>query len=441
MRSIGTAIAWLVGFGYLAATESVASAEHASDLRVVRLAECVRIALSKNTDVRSADDDMSMAEASRASTRGRFGPRLQVDASATRYDSAYILMGLPVHDAFTWSAMASLTQPITPLLAIYDEYKISELGVNVAAIRREAIRRDTAQRVVEGYYRLMSAERLSEVTSASVEQLQGQLRQASSFHSNGVVSQDDVLRAQLAVANAQQRAIQAKAQVALERSRLAMTMGLSPDTQLEPQPLPIDASPARDALTLQRAEELGLSQRVEAREVDQRIAQSEREVDAAWLKLAPQINLVAAYVHNEGSAFSPPNSGYVGGAATWDVWDWGSTTSGIPRAKAHHHQALLGRAKIRSQIDLEIRQAYVTVEATAEAMAVALASVAVAEENFRLVKKRYEASAATSFDVVDAEALLTQARAQRQTSLYDFLIARSSLRRAIGEAPEAIARP
>ena len=72
-------------------------------------------------------------------------------------------------------------------------------------------------------------------------------------------------------------------------------------------------------------------------------------------------------------------------------------------------------------------------------MAVARASVALAEENFRLLQRRYDASAATSFDVVDAEALLTQARGQMQTALYDFLIARAALDTAEGVRSRSLA--
>ena len=55
-----------------------------------------------------------------------------------------------------------------------------------------------------------------------------------------------------------------------------------------------------------------------------------------------------------------------------------------------------------------------------------------AEENFRIVTKKFENNAATSFDVVDAESLLTQARGQVQQSLYDYLVASAALQRATG---------
>ena len=59
-------------------------------------------------------------------------------------------------------------------------------------------------------------------------------------------------------------------------------------------------------------------------------------------------------------------------------------------------------------------------------------AVSQAEENFRIVTRKFEAAAATSFDVVDAEALVTQARGQVETALYDLLIARAALSRATG---------
>ena len=47
---------------------------------------------------------------------------------------------------------------------------------------------------------------------------------------------------------------------------------------------------------------------------------------------------------------------------------------------------------------------------------------------------RYEQAQSTTFDVVDAESLLTQARAQVETATYSWIVAQLGLKRAIGEA-------
>ena len=401
---------------------------------------CVATALGHNVTLLTAEDEVKAAEAQRSTTRGEFGPKVHADASYQYYDSAYAVLGFPVHDQKVWNVTASVTQPITALFAIYDAYRVRDLGVDIATVRREASRRETALRVIESYYRLLQGERLAEVAVASVDQLNAQLRQSNSFHTNGLVSQDDVLRAQLAVAGAQQRLIQARARVTLERSRLAVLMGMPPDSAIDAQPLPGDRPPARDALSLEQAEQAAEAHRVELREVEKKIDLAGHDRRIAYLKLAPQVSVVGAYVHNEGSLFAPFNSAYVGGVASWDVWDWGTTLGGIEEAKVRQHQALLARSRVDAQIRLEVREAFVGVGTAGEAMDVARAQVAAAEENFRLVKKRYEANAATSFDVVDAEGLLTEARGQMQTALYDFVIARAALRGRMGAAPETLAR-
>jgi outer membrane protein TolC len=415
-----------------------------SGARHMRLDECVELALRNNVEVQSATDDVAVSEAQRSGSRGQIGPKVRIDAYAHEWNSPYEIpfgaSSFPVRDQFEWNATVSASQPVTGLFAILGAVEVRSLGVDIANIRREVARRDTAYRVVESYYHLIQGQRLVEVASASVEQLQAQLKQSNSFHTNGVVSQDDVLRAQLAVANAEQRLIQTRSRVSLEQARLGVLVGL-PDVTIDPQPIAPDLQKPREAMTLDQALKAAEAARIELVEVDKRIEQAGKEVKVAWARLAPQVNIVGAYIHNEGSQFVQTNSAYVGAQASWDVWDWGTNTSAVSEAKVRAHQALTARTRISDQIRLEVRRAFLELNAASEAMVVAQASVASAEENFRLVKKRYEASAATSFDVIDAEGLLTQSRGQMQTALYDQLVARAALRRAMGTGAEKVAAP
>ena len=423
-------------------TPFAARAQPASEpqpaLQPLSLTDCVTAALGRNLDVLIAADDTSIAEAQRSGARGQFGPQLHVDASFEYWNEPYVFGGFPIHDRTVWNVTASATQPVTQLFAIYDAYKVRDLGVDIAAIRHETTRRETAFRVVERYYRLLQAKRLEEVAVASVDQLEGQLRQANAFHRGGTVSRDDVLRAELAVANARQRLIEARSRITLERASLAALIGLSPDSPVDAQPL-TDELPTPQAVSLEQSEKVAELQRIELREVDKQIESMAHETRLAYLKLIPNVSLVGAYIHNEGSLFSQINAGYVGATASWDVWDWGTNASGVAQAKARAHRVQLARSKVDDRIRLEVQQAFIALNAASEAREVAKASVTLAEENFRLVQRRYEASAATSFDVVDAEGLLTRARGQMQTALYDFFIARAALRTAVGARPESLA--
>lgn len=429
-----------------APAQAPATMDMATTTRATSLAEAISIALRQSPDVLTQQAAVSAAEAQRAQVSGQFGPKLHVDANAQQWNSPFDLsfnLGVPlppgasvpalrVRDAFTWLVSPEIIQPITPLFAIYDQYKMQDYGVDVATIKREVARREVAFQVVQGYYRLLEAERLSEVAEASVTQLQAQQKEAQSLFDNGVIGKNDLLRAQLALASARQRAIQMRGQVVLVRSALDTTMGLPPDSPLEPVPF-TGEPPGFGEETIQSAESRAVAQRPEIREVDKTIDQASSAVALAKQKFLPQINAIGNYTHQVGQQFLQEDAAYVGLFASWDVWDWGTTLNGVHEAHAKLDEARIARKKLEDQVRLEARQAYVNAQTARDALDVARTAVAQAEENYRIVTKKFEANAATAFDVVDAESLLTEARGQVQTALYNLLIARAALQRATGE--------
>jgi outer membrane protein TolC len=419
----------------MAMASNSARAQQESAARLVTVADAVGLALRHNPDALSSDAQVQGAESSRAEARGGFGPKLHVDANAQQWDSVFRIQfgnqNFTARQAFTWSASVSLVQPITPLFAIYDQYKVQDFGVDVASIRRAVTRRDVALGVVEAYYRLLEAMRLSQVATASVAQLEAQQKQAQSLFANGVIGKNDLLRAGLALATARQRAIQMGGQVELGRGQLAAAMGVPDSESFEPVPF-VGEPPPGDEPTLPSAEGRAVAQRLELRELDRRIDQADKTVSFAKTKLLPQVNAIGNYTHFDGSPFQQVNGAYVGLFASWDVWEWGTTLNGIAEAEARLRQARLARKKAEDEVRLEARRAFVNATTAREALGVARAAVSEGEENYRIVVKRFENAAATSFDVVDAEALLTQARGQVETALYDLLIAQAALEKATG---------
>ena len=412
-----------------------ADAQATIGTRATGIAEAVSIALQRNPDALASEVDVKVAEATRAEVNGTFYPRLHLDANVQQWNSPFAInfggAAFTVRDAFTWQVGPSLIQPLTGLWTIYDQYKVQDLGVDVAAIRRRVTRREVAFQVVQAYYRLLEAQRLVDVAETSVAQLEAQQKQAQSLFDNGVIGKNDLLRAGLALARARQRAIQTRGNVMLARGQIDALLGSSPDEPFEPVPFTGDP-PATDEASLQSAEQRAVAQRLELAVVDRSIAQADHGLSAAKKKLVPQLNAVANYTHTAGSPFQQENAAYVGLFLAWDVWDWGATPGGIDEASAKVEQARVARRKLQDQVRLEARQAFVNADTAREALAVARTAVAQAEENYRIVSKKFEAAAATSFDMVDAEALLTQSRGQVETALYDLLIARAALQRATG---------
>ena len=232
------------------------------------LEQCVAIALNESPDAASASYEVEAASFRKQEAFGGYGPRLHVDAGLQRWDSTYALPlfgslkqyctscpwnpsvpqqtapdgsvlpeiateALVLRPQWTWSAAATVAQPIGALWTVREANLLAQLGIDVAEIRRRTARRDIAYQVVEAYYRVLEAKRLAEVAEKSVEQVTAQVSQAHIFYESGTVARNDVLRAELGLAAAQQRLIQAKGGVTLARGHLATVMGREPTAAID----------------------------------------------------------------------------------------------------------------------------------------------------------------------------------------------------------------
>jgi outer membrane protein TolC len=409
------------------------------------LAKCIDVALQGNPDITSANLEVEATTAQSKSARGGFGPRLHLDAGIQRWDKALPFnLGslnslLPpsatfpnIRDQWTWSVGATLAQPLTSLWTIKEGYVLRQMGVDVAEIQRKSARRDVAFQVTEAYYRVLQAMRLAEVAQKSVENVDAQVKRAQSFYRAGTVGRNDLLRAELGLAAAKQRLIQANGGVVLARGQLARLMGLPPDSPIDPADKTTEVA-VGPLIPASEAENRAVADRLEIKEIAKRIDQAEAGMSLAKSKMLPQVNAVANYTHTVGSQFNPTNAWFIGGTASWDIWEGGGTYYGIDESKARMAQALSARRKAEDMIRLETRSAHVNATTAAQALTVARDAVEQAEENFRIEQKRYESGDNTSFDVLDAENQLTTARGQLQAATYDSLIAQSNLARAIGQ--------
>ena len=438
------------------------------------LEQCVAIALKESPDTASANFEVEAAVAKKHAARGGYSPRLKLDAGFQRWDVAMniplfsslkqfcsncpwdpnpavdpntlppgtqapllIDMPLPLRPQWTWSAGATLVQPIAALWTVREGNTLARLGIDVAEIKRKSARRDVAYQVTEAYYRLLQTKSMADVAEKSVAQVESQVKRAQTFFERGAVARNDVLRAELGLAASQQRLIQARGMVSLARGRLATLMGRSPDIEIDAIDQ-VGEPPSEPPVSVVKAEQQAVDTRFELKEIATRLEQANAGVRMAKSKMIPQVNAVANYTRQTQSLLGLPKSWFVGATASWDIWEGGSTYYGIDDSKAQLAQALEVKRKTEDMIRLDARNAHVGVTTAAEALEVAAHAVEQAEENFRIEQKRYESTSNTSFDVLDAETQLTTARGMHQAARYDIFIAQSNLARAMGEIHPAV---
>ena len=432
--------------------------------RQLSLDDAIKLALARNPELTLERSKVEEAEATRKSTRGLYGPKLMVDANLMVWDSALafefsqpdmskmdtptlailakygdLMSVLPslfdlgnIRDQVTAQIGVTLAQPLTPLLQIHNGYKATREMAEAARLDEKSKELDVAHKVSETYFQVLQAQRFAEVAQTGVEQVEAHLARARHFYTAGLIGKQDVLKAQLELARARERVIKAKTGISLATSALALQLGLGLGEKLTLTERVEDPPPeVRDSLG--QALETALRKRTELRAMEhkQRAARAGRR-RAKW-DMIPQVSAVATYQYTRGQGtFFPENAFFAGGVLKWEVWDWGNKYYAMKAAALKERQAELGRRLLRDGVQIQTKKAFLELQQSGEALAVARAAIAEAEENFRIEKQRFDANANTSTDVLDAQLALTRAQLSYTTALYGYYIARAALLRSTG---------
>jgi outer membrane protein TolC len=293
--------------------------------------------------------------------------------------------------------------------------------------------------VKSAYWGLARAREFEKVIDENIRQVAEHLKDVRAFFGQGLLTKNEVLRAELELSNAEMMRIDARnaAEVALTALDSLIGLPLATDVELttsaesQASRIPADAAepaPADEALAL----------RPELKAADLRIKASEWGVKAARSGYYPQVFLAGNYYYlRPNPRYLPTLDKFkgtwdVGVSVSFDLWDWGQTRSRAEQARAQLAQAQSARRLLEDQATLELTQCRLAVSRAKEKVRVAGQAVGLAEENFRVSRERFRQGVALSADVLDAELALLEARMNRTQADIDLVLAQARLEKAMG---------
>jgi outer membrane protein len=388
----------------------------------------------------------------RRSARGRFGPVVRVEANVLRWNAPFGLPleipvpapfgplnvpPIPVRNATTAQLSATVVQPLTGLWTVYEGHRAQLLGEDAARHQERATRDDVVLAVADAYVQALEAERMTELAADQVRTIEAHVERARQFHENALITRNDVLVAEIRLADARVRQLQAEGGAGLARAHLAFQIGLPADDEVWPEELP---APSVAATTTRSDASLGSGSedRPELAAARARVEQARAGVRVATSQMAPEVSAIFRVEHVEGVRFQPSNAWFVGAQLSWNVWEWGSGYYAIDAARARAVQAEAAETQAREGLRLEAMQAETEVDIAMAQLQVVRAAVTQAEQNLELVQQRFAQQVGTSTDVLDAQLLLHATQLLEVRAGYGVLRAQVRWRRARGLDPVAI---
>ncbi|MFZ1036815.1 MAG: TolC family protein [Smithella sp.] len=334
---------------------------------------------------------------------------------------------------YNWAIEAK--QPLFAGGGILANYQASMIGEDAARLEETAKYQDVVQEVKIAYFNILRAQRIQDAARQSVEMLSAHRDVAQDYFNVGMIPKNDLLHAEVELANGKQALVRAKNAVELAKSSLNTVLKRKIFTPVEVVDIlayhPLNQSFEECLNVAQQA-------RPELKISSLHAAQAEKLVRVAQSNYFPTLSLVGNYSRFgdnpsvSGSDYQNQESWYVMGVASWNFWEWGKTKFRVDASKAKENQALEATKELNDQITLEIKNAYLILQETESQIIVWQKVIEQAEENFRISEERYKERVATSTEVLDAQTLLTKAKSEYANALGDYNVNYAKLQRAMG---------
>ena len=162
---------------------------------------------------------------------------------------------------------------------------------------------------------------------------------------------------------------------------------------------------------------------------------AEAEVRAAYGNYFPQVSLSYMYdwLWTKNQNESRNSDGYsVGVVVTLPLFDGLLRENALKTAKSKLERAVQGEGLVRQQIVKDVNQAALMLTAADKGVAAARTGLELAEEDFRVVRERFESGRGIQVEVLDAQVALTRARFNIVNALAEYHSAQAMWLRATG---------
>ena len=416
----------------------------------VSLAQAVNIALKNNPSVHAATAYADAAQHAIDAAKSGYMPHLNFSEGFTRGNNpVYVFGTLLTQRQFTAAnfdlGFLNVPPPIdnfrtqfSASMPLYDfgrtSGRVKDARIQARGVREDANRteQNVVFNVINAYLNGLLAREQVRVAQAAVAMTQSDLDRAHAREQQGLAVASDVLSAQAQLAQAKENLIRARNGVAISQAALNVAMGVPEDapTQTEGKLAPVQVA-LGDLASLQQQ---AIKQRPDYREAQLQAEKAGNSVSLARKEYLPRIDMMGSWEQDNQTFAARGGNNWVAGATlTFSIFNGGARRAQIAESKAYQRRAEAMRSQMESAVRLQVREAFLNLNAARERVEVSRDSAAQAEESLRILRNRYDAGLATIMDLLRAETMRTSAQNNHLNAVYDYRLAFAALELATGK--------
>ncbi|MBI1795957.1 MAG: TolC family protein [Candidatus Eisenbacteria bacterium] len=421
----------------------------------------VKVALQKSTEMLNAEAGVIQAKASLTGAYGGLLPTFSVGAGRSdgRTNGSFgqsAVSFLPNGDPFLatgsrFNSSATTLSGSWSILSLgsWAQRSAASHGMRSAQFTRQATRNDVALATRRQFYGVVQAIKLAEVATGALKRSRDDERRVNAMFQVGSVSKSDLLKAQVATAQAELDSITADHAIIDQRIALAEQMGV-----IEPELGAVDtvlvATPASydEAAILSEASR-GRPDLVAA---EGSLRSARASVAAARLARLPFVSATGSASFNsrqfstvsgtdlklgQALALQLPASGSNSSwrttvSVSWDLFDLAGIDARIGSSRAGEIRAQAAYDALKRNLASEVHQSLLAYNEALAQNNVAQRGLESATENLKLTQEKYNVGSATILELIDAQVQLQTAQSNVVKALAAIRVAEAQVNRVRG---------
>ena len=425
---------------------------HAQEVRALSLNEAVSLSINNNKSLKQSKYALDGAKAGVQEAKERRLPDVKVSGSYMRLNSPTVsgnlLQMMASGEQGSEAGAIKVNQVAFGManasLPLFSGNRINN-GIKAATYLEKAAAYDVAQQAdlvidntIEAYYNLYKAQAYLKLVAENNRTALNRVKDFANLEKNGVIPRNDLLNVQLQQKNMELAILEAENNMKIANYNFDLMLGLDENTTLQVEGL--------NGIQEQQLGEMdayvnrALSERSDVKALDSRLSASQANIRVTKGAYLPSVALtggyVAADVHN---MLTVTNAMNVGLGLSYNIADLYKTGAKVKQAKAQEAEMQMAKSNLQDGVKMEIHKAYQDFRQSSQKVSVLKTAVDLADENYKIVKNKYDNSLATATELLDADANKLQAAINYEFSMIDNLIAYNKLLRASGQISEVYA--
>jgi len=407
------------------------------------LRDAIQAAVDNNVNVRLLKERIAAAQAQANTSLGALLPNVGGYLNGRNQTVNLAAFGLPADRL----AGLGLTRSVTEPFAVYDaratlvqnifslsliqRWRAAKSGVDIANFEAEVTKRDVMATVGLLYIEALRADEAVKAREADIDLAQQLFKLARDRKAAGVATGLDVTREEVQLENDRQRLLVAQNERESARLNLIRALGIDFEVRLvltdELRFVPEQAQSREQVLRIAREQRLELRAQENRQKLaalslssvtSERIPTLSLAGDYGWIGVKPEDALAT---HSIGLTFSIP------------IFDGGQRESRISESRSRVRQESIRMKDVSDQVNLEVRNALLTLESSQQQVAVAQKGIDLAAKELTFARDRFAAGLTTNIEVTNAQTSMARARDNLIEALFRFNASRINLARAKGE--------